>query len=148
MTLWTVAHQAPLSMVFLRQEYWNGLPLPSPGYFPDPGIEPRFRALHSSLVFTNWATKEAHILTSLTYTPSSQYSSHLVLIGGYSECIYQAPIRCQALSQAQEIWRWTHRAPWAYGAPFQRPSQNRMISGTIKLGIKCYKALRRCLMWT
>ena len=38
-TPWTVPHQAPLSMGFLRQEYWSGLPLPSPGDLPDPGIE-------------------------------------------------------------------------------------------------------------
>ena len=34
-----VAHQAPLSMEFSRQEYWNGLPFPTPGDLPDPGIE-------------------------------------------------------------------------------------------------------------
>ena len=39
-TLWTVAHQAPLSLGFPRQEHWNGLPFPSPGRLPDPGIEP------------------------------------------------------------------------------------------------------------
>ena len=39
-TLWTVALQAPLSMEFSRQEYWSGLPFPSPGYLPNPGIEP------------------------------------------------------------------------------------------------------------
>ena len=38
-TLWTVAHQAPLSMGFSRQEYWIGLPCPSPGDLPDSGIE-------------------------------------------------------------------------------------------------------------
>ena len=38
---WTVAHQAPLPMGFSRQEYWSGLPSPSPGDLPDPGIEPR-----------------------------------------------------------------------------------------------------------
>ena len=37
---WTVVYQASLSMGFSRQEYWNGLPLPSPGDLPDPGIEP------------------------------------------------------------------------------------------------------------
>ena len=43
---WTVAYQAPLSMGFSRQEYWSGLPLPSPwdlpnpGDLPDPGIKP------------------------------------------------------------------------------------------------------------
>ena len=39
-TLWTVAHQAPLSMEFSRQEYWSGLPFPSPGYLLHPGIKP------------------------------------------------------------------------------------------------------------
>ena len=43
----TVAHQAPLSMGFSRQEYWGGLPFPSPGYLPDPGIEPRSPALQA-----------------------------------------------------------------------------------------------------
>ena len=38
-TPWTVASQVPLSMGFPRQEYWNGLPFPSPGDLPDPGIE-------------------------------------------------------------------------------------------------------------
>ena len=39
-TPWTVAHQAPLFMGCSRQEYWNGLPFPSPGHLLDPGIEP------------------------------------------------------------------------------------------------------------
>ena len=39
-TPWTVAHQAPPSMEFSRQEYWSGLPFPSPGDFPGPEIEP------------------------------------------------------------------------------------------------------------
>ena len=38
-TLWIVAHQAPLSMGFTRQEYWSGLPCPPLGNLPDPGIE-------------------------------------------------------------------------------------------------------------
>ena len=41
MTLWTVARQAPQSMGFSRQEYWSGLPFPSPGDLPDPGMKPR-----------------------------------------------------------------------------------------------------------
>ena len=44
-TAWTVAHQAPLSMGFSRQEYWSGLPFPTPGDLPDPGIKPMFPAL-------------------------------------------------------------------------------------------------------
>ena len=38
-TPWTVAHQAPLSMAFFRQDYWSGLPCSPPGYLPNPGIE-------------------------------------------------------------------------------------------------------------
>ena len=44
-TLWTVAHQAPLSMGFHRQEYWSELPFPSPGDLRDPAIEPASPAL-------------------------------------------------------------------------------------------------------
>ena len=44
---WTVAYQAPPSMEFSRQEYWSGLPFPSPGDLPDPGIEPRSPALQA-----------------------------------------------------------------------------------------------------
>ena len=40
-TPWTVAYRAPPSMGFSRQEYWSGVPFPSPGDLPDPGIEPR-----------------------------------------------------------------------------------------------------------
>ena len=59
-TPWTVAHQAPLSMGFSRQEYWSGLPCPPPGDLSDPGIEPQ--SLTSALagrLFTIGATWEA-----------------------------------------------------------------------------------------
>ena len=58
---WTVAHQAPLSMGFPRQEYWSGLPFPTPGDLSDPGIQPV--SLRSSELaggfFTTSATWEA-----------------------------------------------------------------------------------------
>ena len=57
MTPWAVAGQAPLSMGFSRQEYWSGLPFPSPGDLPDPGIEPRSPALQAINVW--------HCLSSL-----------------------------------------------------------------------------------
>ena len=44
-TPWTVAHQAPLSIGLLKQEYWSGLPFPSPGNIPNPGIKLRYPAL-------------------------------------------------------------------------------------------------------
>ena len=46
-TPWTVAYQAPPSMGFSRPEYWSGLPFPSPGDLPDPGIKPRSPALRA-----------------------------------------------------------------------------------------------------
>ena len=59
-TLWIVAHQAPLSMRFSRQEYWSGLPCSPPGDLPDPGIEP-VSLMSPTLAgefFTTWATWE------------------------------------------------------------------------------------------
>ena len=47
-TLWTVAHQAPLSIGFSRQEHWSGLLLLPPGDLPDPGIQPTSRASPAS----------------------------------------------------------------------------------------------------
>ena len=46
-TPWTVAHQALLSMEFSRQKYWSGLPFPSPGDLPNPGMEPGSPALQA-----------------------------------------------------------------------------------------------------
>ena len=46
-TPWTIAFQAPLSMDFSRQEYWSGLPFPSPGDLSDPGSEPTYPALQA-----------------------------------------------------------------------------------------------------
>ena len=62
-TLWTVAHQALLSMGFSRQEYCSGLLCPPPGDLPDPGIEPvspTSPAL-ADVFFTTSTTWEAHI---------------------------------------------------------------------------------------
>ena len=60
-TLWTVAHQAPLSMGFFRQEYWSGLPFPPPRDLPDAGIEPKspVSPALAGRFFTCWAIGEA-----------------------------------------------------------------------------------------
>ena len=60
-TPWTVAHQAPLSMGFSRQEYWSGLPWPPPGDLPDPGIKPTslMSPVLADGLFTASATWEA-----------------------------------------------------------------------------------------
>ena len=63
MTLWTVAHHAPLSKGFSRQEYWSMLPGPPPGDLPDSGIEQvsfMSPALAGRFFFTTSATREAH----------------------------------------------------------------------------------------
>ena len=63
-SLWppkTVAHQAPLPMGFPRQEYWSGLPFPSPGDLSDPGIEPAISCSshNGRRILYHWATREA-----------------------------------------------------------------------------------------
>ena len=55
---WTVAYQTPLFMEFSRQEYWGGLPFPSPWDLPNPGIEPTSPALADGF-FNLWATWQA-----------------------------------------------------------------------------------------
>ena len=60
---WTIAHQAPLFMAFSRQQYWSGLPFPSSGDLPNPGIEPGSPALQAD---------------SLPSEPPTKYSSHTI----------------------------------------------------------------------
>ena len=57
-TRWTVAHQSPPPMGFSRQEYWSGLPFPSPRYLPDPGIEPRSPSLQPDALISEPAGKQ------------------------------------------------------------------------------------------
>ena len=67
MTLWTVTRQAPLSMGFSRQEYWNGLPFPSAGNLHNPGI--KHRSLKSPALQVDFycsATRKAHKLLQTT----------------------------------------------------------------------------------
>ena len=60
----TVAGQAPLSMEFSRQEYWSGLPFPSPGDLPGSGIEPGYPALQADSLPSEPPGKWRHILKS------------------------------------------------------------------------------------
>ena len=59
-TPWAVAHQAPPSMGFSRQEYWSGLPFPSPGDLPDLGIEPRSPTLEADALTSEPPGKPSH----------------------------------------------------------------------------------------
>ena len=60
-TPWTVARQAPVSMEFSRQEYWSGLPFPSPGDLPDSGIEPGSPALEADALTSEPPGKPIYI---------------------------------------------------------------------------------------
>ena len=66
-TPWTVAHQAPLSMEFSRQEYWSGLPFLPPGYLPDPGIEPGSPAFQAGALLSESPGKPLNKATVLLY---------------------------------------------------------------------------------
>ena len=56
-TPWTIVYETPPSMEFSEQENWSGLPFPSPGDLPNPGIEPVSPALQAD-AFITWATRE------------------------------------------------------------------------------------------
>ena len=64
-TLWTIAHQAPHSVGFSRQEYFSGFPCPPPGYLPDPGIKPSLlHLLHCRWLLYYWGKEETQIICS------------------------------------------------------------------------------------
>ena len=84
-TLWTVAHQAPLSMGFSRQEYWSGLPCPSPEDLPDLGTE-LASAASPALQEDSLPTEPPGKATTEEYTslPSGAgFSAPGILGGGY-----------------------------------------------------------------
>ena len=62
-TLWTIARQSPLSMGFPRQEYWSGLPFPSPADLSDPGIKPKSPALAGGFFTTELPGKPIYSLS-------------------------------------------------------------------------------------
>ena len=77
-TPWTVACQAPLSMRFPRQEYWSGLPFPSPGDLPDPGIEPSSHALQADSLPSE--------LVCLCKWRKEQPEKYQILVSFFSNC--------------------------------------------------------------
>ena len=66
-TPWTVAHHTPPSMGFSSQEYWSGLPFPSPGDLPDPGIETRSPAFQADALTSEPPGKDMGLLQLLTH---------------------------------------------------------------------------------
>ena len=76
-TLRTVAHQASLSMGFSRQEYWSGLPFPSPGDLPNPGIEPWSPALRADALTSEPSGKPCFFVVVVVVVLPNQHHSVL-----------------------------------------------------------------------
>ena len=87
-TPWTVAHQAPLSIGFSRQEYWSGLPCPSPDDLPTPGIESASLMSPASAggLFTSSTTQEACILRAEKMVLLALLS-RLLQVYSHSNCV-------------------------------------------------------------
>ena len=73
-TPWNVAHQAPPSMGFSRQEYWSGLPLPSPGDLPEPEIKPQSPALQADAVPSEPAGKPFLVNTGVPVKEENNFA--------------------------------------------------------------------------
>ena len=97
MTPWTVAHQAPLSMGFSRQEYWSGLPGPPLGELPNPGIKPEslmFTAL-AGRFFTTPVTWKANMVGHFTDDSRIMVFMHILIV---TKCKLYQVNRIQILS--------------------------------------------------
>ena len=75
---WTVAHQAPLSMEFSRQEYWSGLPFPSPGHLPNLGIKSVSPALASRFFTTELPGKPPKFYSALQFSKIPHTQFHII----------------------------------------------------------------------
>ena len=80
-TPWTAAYQAPPSMGFFRQEYWSGLPFPSPGDLPNLGIEPRSPTLQADALPSEPPGKPEHHLQLYSKRTGAQAQGEGAKIG-------------------------------------------------------------------
>ena len=92
-TPWTIAHQAPLSMRFSRQEYWSGLSCPPPGDLPDQGIEP------TSLMFP--ASADGFFTNSATWDTWYQCPQHMAVLNK-KKLLLSLPLALVPLKAAQD----------------------------------------------
>ena len=90
-TPWTVAYQAPPSMGFSRQEYWSGLPLPSPGHLPNPGIEPLTSEPWCHLIFRSLLLR----ITTNLVADSNMSLSFYTLKSEFNLSLMELKPRCQ-----------------------------------------------------
>ena len=117
-TPWIVTHQAPPSISFSRQEYWSGLPFPSLGDLPDPGIKPGSPALEADTL-TSEPPGKPHILANPIYHLSGcvlvQAAKLLHKPPDWSSCFYTvAVLMCSVASvySWQSYGLYPGRLPW------------------------------------
>ena len=94
MTPWTAARQAPLSMGFPRQEYWSGLPFPSLGDLPDPGIEPVSPALQASSLWLSTREPITPQVSSPNLTHGALLNSVLTAAATAAKSLQSGPTLC------------------------------------------------------
>ena len=127
MTPWTVAHHAPLSMGFSRQEYWSGLPFPSPGDLPHLGMEPRSPALQAdSLPFEppgkprascqmpplEFDSRKCISIKSFQFFLSSSVNTVSILFD--TDCIYFRCAMCSEEAATAERGLFGCKRPWNF----------------------------------
>ena len=121
-TPWTVAYQAPLSMEFSSQDYWSGLPFPSPGDLPNPGIEPRSPALQTGALPSEPRNNKTISWFATPWTVAYQAPPSM----GLSRQEYWSGLPFPSPMHESEKWKWSRfsrvwllATPWtaAYQAP-------------------------------
>ena len=112
-TPWIVAYQAPPSMVFSRQEYWSGLPFPSPGDLPDPGTKPGSPTLEADALtsepFTSKTDENINPFKDICLMSLCLFKSQLCLsITGLWKHTYFLLIIDPGLKFLTLFWKWSH----------------------------------------
>ena len=100
---WIVTHQALLSMGFPRQEYWSGVPFPSPGDLPSPGFEPPFPALAGGFFTTGPTGKSTFLSSSSLVNPPNHHILLIPQTHPTCHCL-RAGFHCCSLSFCHTLW--------------------------------------------
>ena len=120
-TPWTVGRQAPLSMGFSRQEYWNGLPCLSPGDFPHPGIEPRSPTLQADSLPSDPPGK-THVTLCAIKCFASMIKLKILSLGHHPgifrwiQCNHKGSSKGKRETgeSGKEMWRWLCFCLWRW----------------------------------
>ena len=128
-TPWTVAYQVPSSVGFSRQEYWSGLPFPSPEDLPHPGIEPRSPALQADALSSEPPGKQVNLAANLPF-PTGCRLVHftlwvvhgLVNVVGQHSLFFFFLIEETSGDEISEhialVWKWVHRLRYFWNRAF------------------------------